>query len=76
MICGFINKDYNVEYKELIKSEVEQLCLKDELFSINMNNEYTLFINKEIYKEENMNDILPVIATAGKELFLRNKENR
>ena len=50
MICGFINKDYNVEYKELIKSEVEQLCLKDELFSINMNNEYTLFINKEIYK--------------------------
>lgn len=76
MICGFINKDYNVKYKELIKSEVEQLCLKDELFSINMNNEYTLFISKEIYKEENMNDILPIIATVGKELFLRNKENR
>ena len=38
--------------------------------------EYTLFINKDIYKEENMNDILPIIATAGKELFLRNKENR
>lgn len=76
MICGFINEEYNLEYKELIKSEVEQLCLKDELFSINMNNEYTLFISKEIYKEENMNDILPIIATVGKELFLRNREGK
>lgn len=32
------------------------------------------FINKEIYKEENMNTILPIVARAGKELFLKNKD--
>lgn len=73
MICGFINKDYQVEYKELTNTEVEQLCLENKFFSINMNSEYTLFIDKEIYKEDNMDNIFPLIADAGRELFLRNK---
>lgn len=74
MICGFINGDYTVEYKDLTQAEVEHLCLKDELFSINMDNEYILFITKDIYKEENMNVILPIVARTGKELFIRNKK--
>lgn len=76
MICGFINEDYNVEYKELTKEEVEKICLEDNFFSINMDSEYVIFIKKNIYKEENMNAILPVIARAGKELFLKNREGK
>lgn len=73
MICGFINEDYNLEYKELTEEETEKICLEDNFFSINMDSEYIIFIKKNIYKEENMNAILPIVARAGKELFLKNK---
>ena len=74
MICGFINEDYNLEYKELTKEETEKICLEDSFFSINMDSEYIIFIEKNIYKEENMNAILPIVTRAGKELFLKNRK--
>lgn len=76
MICGFINEEYNLEYKELTKEETEKICLEGNFFSINMDSEYIIFIKKNIYNEENMNSILPVIARAGKELFLKNREGK
>ena len=74
MVCGFINKDYTIEYKELTKEESESFCLSDKYFSINLNSEYLTYIDKEIYTEENMSKLMPLIAELGKELFLRNKK--
>lgn len=73
MICGFINKDYMVEYRDLTEKEAEKICIGDEFFSINMNSEYITFIDKAIYNEDNMDKIMPLIAKINKELFLRNK---
>lgn len=74
MICGFINRDYKVEYKELNKEESEQFSLSDKYFAINLNSEYMTFIDKEIYTEENIDKIMPIIAELGRELFLKNKK--
>lgn len=74
MVCGFINKDYSVEYKELSKKESEELCLNDKYFSINLNSEYITYIDKEIYTEENIDKIMPIVAELGRELFLKNKK--
>lgn len=74
MICGFINKDYTIEYKELTKEESEKFCLSDTYFSINLNSEYLTYIDKEIYTEENMSKLMPLISELGKELFLKNKK--
>lgn len=74
MICGFINKDYTIEYKELSKEESEEFCLDNKYFSINLNSEYLIYIDKEIYNEENLNELMPKISELGRELFLKNKK--
>ena len=74
MICGFINKDYTIEYKELTKEESEMFCLNDKYFSINLNSEYVTYIDKDIYTEENLDKIMPLVSKIGKELFLKNKK--
>lgn len=74
MICGFIKKDYTIEYKELTKEKSEEFCKNDKYFSINLNSEYITYIDKEIYTEEHMSKLMPLIAELGKELFLKNKK--
>lgn len=76
MICGFINKDYTVEYRDLTQKEAEKICIGDEFFSINMNSEYITFIDKAIHNEENINKIMPLIAEMSKELFLKNRKGK
>lgn len=76
MICGFINKDYTVEYRDLTQKEAENICLKGDFFSINMNSEYITFIDKAIHNEENINKIMPLIAEMSKELFLKNRKGK
>ena len=70
MVCGFIEKDYSVYYKELNKEETEELCSGDKYFSINSNNEYVIFIDSKIYTEENIDKITPTLIKVNKELLL------
>lgn len=76
MVCGFINKDYTTEYRDLTKEEAERICVENKFFSINMNNEYITFIDRDIYNEKNINKTMPLIVKMGKELFLRNREGK
>ncbi len=77
MNSGFIDENYKIEYRKLDKAEIEDLCVGDEFFSINNDDEYYIFIKKEIYTEENVDKIMPLIAEVNKELFLRiRKDNK
>lgn len=72
MICGFINENYEIEYKELSREQAQELCLEGMYFSINSDNEYYIFIKKEIYTEENTDKIMPLIAEINKKLLINN----
>ena len=74
MNCGFIEKDYSIKYKELDKLEVEEFCLGNQYFSINSDNEYMIFVNSEIYIEENTDKLMLLIAEVNKELLLRTRK--
>lgn len=74
MNCGFIEKDYSIKYKELDKVEVEEFCLGNQYFSINSDNEYMIFVNSEIYIEENTDKLMLLIAEVNKELLLRTRK--
>lgn len=74
MICGFINKDYATEYKDLNEEEVEQLCISGKYFSINNDSEYMIFIEKEIYTAKNIDKIMPLIMQFNKKLFLEGRK--
>ena len=74
MNCGFIEKDYSIKYKELDKVEVEEFCLGNQYFSINSDNEYMIFVNSEIYIEENTDKLMPLIAEINKELLLKTRK--
>lgn len=71
MNCGFINQDYTMEYKELDKAEVEELCVNNKYFSINSNGEYMIFIDNMIYTVENMDKIVPLLIKINKELLTK-----
>ena len=72
MICGFIQKDYSISYKELSKEQIENLCEGEQYFSINANSEYYIFTDNEIYAEENMDRIMPLLMKINKELLIKN----
>ena len=71
MICGFIQKDYSISYKELSKEQIENLCEGEQYFSINVNSEYYIFTDNEIYAEENMDRIMPLFMKINKELLMK-----
>ena len=73
MNCGFIEKDYSVEYKELPKEELEQLCSGNQYFSINSNNEYYIFVDNEIYTKENADKVIPLMVKVNKELLVKSR---
>lgn len=73
MNCGFIKKDYSVEYKELPKEELEQLCSDNQYFSINSNNEYYIFIDNEIYTVGNADRVMPLVVKVNKELLVKSR---
>lgn len=73
MNCGFIEKDYSVVYEELTKERIESLCSGEEYFSINSNSEYYIFISRDIYTEENVDKIMPLVAKMNKELLVKNR---
>lgn len=73
MLCGFIEKDYSVCYKELNKEKVEEFCSNNQYFSINSNNEYVIFIDSKIYTEENIDKITPTLIKVNKELLLKSR---
>lgn len=69
MLCGFINRDYTMEYKELDKNNIEKLCLDNKYFSINLDSEYYIFIENEIYTVENIDKVMLLVTEINKELF-------
>ena len=73
MLCGFIEKDYSASYKELKREEIEEFCLCGQYFSINSDNEYYIFIDNEIYTEENIDKIAPILMKINKELLLKSR---
>lgn len=74
MICGFIEKDYSINYKELDEDKVEEFCLDNQYFSINSDDEYVIFIDNEIYTGENTDKLMPLIAEINKELLLKTRK--
>lgn len=73
MLCGFIEKDYSVCYKELNKEKVEELCSNNQYFSINSNNEYIIYVDSKIYTEENIDKIALILMEVNKELLLKSR---
>lgn len=73
MICGFIEKDYSISYKELSKEQIENLCEGEQYFSINANSEYYIFVKSELYTVENADKIMPLVVEINKELLIKNK---
>ena len=71
MKCAFIKEDFSIEYKNLNNNEIDELCSNDKYFSINLNNEYIIFINKELYVAENIDNVINLIVKANKELMFR-----
>lgn len=71
MNCGFLDKDYSVEYKDLSEEEIERICTGEEYFSINANNEYYIFIANSIYKVENTDKVMPLLVKINKELLMK-----
>lgn len=71
MKCAFIKEEFSIEYKNLNNNEIDELCLNDKYFSINLNNEYIIFINKELYVAENIDNVINLIVKANKELMFR-----
>ena len=71
MICGFIEKDYSISCKELSKEQIENLCEGEQYFSINANSEYYIFVNNEIYTEENIDRIVHLLVKINKELLMK-----
>ncbi len=72
MKCAFITKDFTIEYRELDTDATLELCGNNEYFSINLNNEYYIFIPSNIYNDKNIDKIAPLMVTANKELMLLN----
>lgn len=62
--CGIINSDYSWIIKDIKEVETEKY------FTINMDNEYYILIDRSIYNEKNMSKILQLIAEVNKELLL------
>ena len=76
MICGFVEKNYSVDYKELERDKVVEFCLNNQYFSINSDNEYMIFVHSDIYIEENTDKLMPLIAEINKELLLRSRKTQ
>ena len=76
MICGFVEKNYSVDYKELERDKVEEFCLNNQYFSINSDNEYMIFVHSDIYIEEYTDKLMPLIAEINKELLLRSRKTQ
>lgn len=73
MICGFIEIDYSINYKELSREQIENLCEGEQYFSINANSEYYIFIKSELYTEEKIDKVMPLLLKINKELLIKNK---
>lgn len=71
MKCAFIKEDFSIEYNNLNNNEIDELCSNDKYFSINLNNEYMIFINKVLYVAENIDNVMNLIVKANKELMFR-----
>ena len=74
MICGFVDKDFKYVIKEITTDEAAVTAAQDKYFSINVNSEYYIFFIKETYTEENLDEIMQVIAELNKELMVINNK--
>ena len=68
---GHDNDRYIIAKTNLNNNEIDELCSNDKYFSINLNNEYIIFINKELYVAENIDNVINLIVKANKELMFR-----
>lgn len=69
MKCGFILDNYAVEVAELLDDKVEEFAEGDKWFSINVDRDFYIFIDRSIYVEENVDKIMPIIASLSKQLM-------
>lgn len=69
MRCGFILDNYAIEVADLLEDKVEEFAESDKWFSINVNKEYYIFIDKSIYNEENIDKVMPIMIDLNKRLM-------
>lgn len=71
MRCAFIEKDNSIEYKDLNENEVNELCSDNKYFSINLNNENMVFVDKVLYVPESIDNTMSLVVRANKELMFK-----
>lgn len=69
MKCGFIFDNYNTEIKELHDTKIEEFAVGEKWFSINVDRDFYIFIDRSIYIEENVDKIMPLIANLSRQLM-------
>lgn len=73
MICGFVDKNYDIEIKDIIREDAQAIATTEKNFAINVNNEYYIFFAKEIYIEENTEKNNKIISDLNKKLIKYNQ---
>lgn len=73
MICGFIHKDFTCETQNISKVEAFANANDNKYVSVNIDKEYYIFVDREIYIEENLGKISILLIDLNKELMFKNK---
>ena len=77
MICAFIDKNFDYEFKEIQRYEAVSLMVGEpfnNLISICIDSEYYIFFDREVYVEENMEKIAKLLTKVNFELMIKNQK--
>ena len=69
MLCGLVDKEFNHEVVDISKDNVSALAHRDDLLSIDVNQDFSVFIPKDIYTQENMNNVTNTLNALNEEFI-------